>query len=330
MPKPHQPRSGSMQYWPRKRAKKSVARIRSWAKIKDVKLLGFAGYKVGMTHVLIEDTRKYSKTKGEKISVPVSIVECPPIKIFSVKLYKNTVNGSKVVDEIMIKSSDKELERKIVLSKKELKKLDDIKLDSFDELRVVVYTQPKLTSIGKKKPDLFELAINGSKENAIEYVKANANKSINIKDVFLPGQLVDFHSITKGKGFQGPVKRFGVAIRSHKSEKTKRGPGSISGGWCGQGHMMYRVAKAGQMGYHTRTEYNKQIFAIENDVNKINPKGGFVRFGVVKSDYILIKGSLGGSRKRMLKFCFPIRKNKKIAEDAPKILNISLESQQRR
>ncbi|MFP4402894.1 MAG: 50S ribosomal protein L3 [Candidatus Woesearchaeota archaeon] len=330
MPKSHKPRSGSMQYWPRKRAKKPLAKIRSWAKLKDAKLSGFAGYKVGMTHVLIEDTRKFSKTKGEKISVPVSIIECPPLKIYSVRFYKKVYGGLKIVNEVLIKTNDKELQRSVVLPKKDLNKLEDVKVEDFDELRVIVYTQPKFTNIGTKKPSLFELTITGSNDIALEYVKSNINKTISINDIFSAGQLVDFHTITKGKGFQGPVKRFGVSIRSHKSEKTKRGPGSISGGWISAGHMMYRVAKAGQMGYHMRTEYNKQIFAIENDVKKINPKGGFIRFGVVKSDYILVKGSVGGSKKRLLKFCFPIRKNRKISEEAPKILDISLESKQGR
>ena len=55
MPKTRNPRHGSMQYWPRKRAKRSFPRIRSWGASKENKPLGFAGYKVGMTHVMIVD-----------------------------------------------------------------------------------------------------------------------------------------------------------------------------------------------------------------------------------------------------------------------------------
>ena len=51
------------------------------------------------------------------------------------------------------------------------------------------------------------------------------------------GDQLDFHCVTKGKGYQGPVKRFGIQIRARKAEKTKRGPGSL-GSWKGQQQMM--------------------------------------------------------------------------------------------
>jgi len=82
------PRSGSMQFWPRKRAKKETPRVRSWAKSDEPSILGFAGYKAGMTHILFTDNRPNSKTKGEEVSFPVTVIECPPIKIASIRLYK--------------------------------------------------------------------------------------------------------------------------------------------------------------------------------------------------------------------------------------------------
>ena len=54
----HAPRHGSMQFWPRKRARRMYPRVRSWADCKDAKPLGFAGYKVGMTHVIYVDNKK--------------------------------------------------------------------------------------------------------------------------------------------------------------------------------------------------------------------------------------------------------------------------------
>lgn len=329
MPKAHKPRSGSMQFWPRKRASRPVARVRSWAQSKDAKLLGFAGYKAGMTHILIEDNRKNTKTKGEKISIPVSVIECPPLRIASVRLYSKTKAGmAKLQTEVFV-AGKKELAKSAAVPKKQ-KNLDNIKPEDFDELRVIVSTQPKLTSLGKKKPEMFEMAVGGKKEEALDYVKANVGKDITVSDVFEPGKFIDVHAITKGKGTQGPVKRFGVSLRSHKSEKVIRGPGSIAGGWKAQGHMMYRVAMAGQMGYHTRTEYNKQIISIMDDPEAVNPKGGFIRYGLVKNNYILVKGSVGGSRKRLVRLCQPIRKNPKVAEEAPKVLEISTESRQRK
>ena len=110
-----------------------------------------------------------------------------------------------------------------------------------------------------------------------------------------------------------PVKRFGVALRMHRSEKTKRGPGSL-GGWKGHAHFMYRVAHAGQMGYHRRTEYNKIILKIAEGPEGINPKAGFKHYGLVKNDYILVKGSVAGPQKRLIRFNHTIRPSKKQKE----------------
>ena len=56
MPQTRQPRRGSMQFWPRKRARRSYARVKAWANSDKPKLLGFAGYKVGMTHIIATDS----------------------------------------------------------------------------------------------------------------------------------------------------------------------------------------------------------------------------------------------------------------------------------
>ena len=89
MPNIRQPRSGSLQFWPRKRSKRKTPRIRTQVNSKEFKLTGFAGYKVGMTHLQAIETNKYSHKKGDEISVPVTIVECPPLKIATIRLYKN-------------------------------------------------------------------------------------------------------------------------------------------------------------------------------------------------------------------------------------------------
>ena len=107
-----------MQFWPRVRARHSYARIRNWPAIKEAKPLGFAGYKVGMTHLLINDNRAHSLTKGTDIFCPTTIVECPPLKTASIRFYKNTKNGSKLVSETFADSLDNELERKTTIQKK--------------------------------------------------------------------------------------------------------------------------------------------------------------------------------------------------------------------
>ena len=325
MPNIRKPRKGSMQFWPRVRAKRQYARIRTWNNNGELKPLGFAGYKVGMTHVVFKDNRKTSLTKNQEVSWPVTVVECPPLKTASIRFYKKTVDGLKLVSDYFSQNVDKELKRKLILPKKKKEmKLDEIECD---EIRLLVYTQPKLTGIGKKKPEVFELGIGGKKDEQLKYAQEKLGKEITLEEVFKEGQQIDVHAVTKGKGFQGPVKRFGVALKASKSEKGQRGVGSL-GPWKGQGHVMYRVAHAGKMGYHLRTEYNKQLLKIGKNGEEINVKGGHLKYGLVKNQYILLKGSIAGVPKRLIRFSNPKRPSKRISEEPLEINYISLESKQ--
>ncbi len=310
-----------MQFWPRVISKYSYARIRNWPISQETKLLGFAGYKVGMTHLLISDNRPHSLTKGAEIFCPVTIVECPPIKTVSIRFYKNTQNGSKLVSDLIAESLDKELARKIITPKKKGKSPTN-----FDFVRLLCYTQPKLTKIGKKKPEIFEIAVGGNKEQQLAYAKEKLGKEISVSEVFKEGQFLDAHSLTKGKGFQGPVKRFGIQLRSHKSEKSRRNPGSL-GPWKSQGHVMWRVAHASKTGYYLRTEYNKWIVKIENKADEINAKGGFIDYGFTKNSCILLKGSIAGSKKRLIRLTYAMRP-KETLQEPPLITYASLESKQ--
>lgn len=325
MPRTRSPRRGSMQFWPRKRAKSQVVRIRSWAKVSDAKPLGFAGYKSGMTHIFVTDNRPNSITKGDDIKLPVTVIECPPIKVAGFILYNKDAYGFHAASQILADKLDKDLAKNFPLPKKANKKLEEIKIEDYVDLRLLVYTQPKLTGIGKKKPEFFEMGIGGNLAAKLDYAKNILGKEIKMQDIFKEGQQVDAHAVTRGKGFQGPVKRFGVAIRNHKSEKTKRGPGSV-GPW--HGLLNWTVAHAGQMGYHQRVEYNKQILKMGSNPEEINPKGGFLRYGVVKNNYLIIKGSIQGPAKRLIKLTQAIRPNKKMHSEAPAIVYISLETKQ--
>jgi len=327
MPTIRTPRHGSMQFWPRKRAHRQYARIRSWVNSTIAQPLGFAGYKVGMTTVVYEETFKKGKVKSMEKAIPVTIVECPPLKVASIRFYKKDSYGQKVVGEIFGKT-DKELARKINF-KESKKKIEDFKAEELDEVRINVYTQPKLTGIGKKKPELFEIGLGGNVEEQLSYAKEHLGKEIDVASVFKEGEQVDIHAITTGRGFQGPVKRFGIGFTSHKAEKARRNPGSL-GGWKAQGHFMYRIAHAGQMGYHTRTDYNKWLLKISDKPDEINPAGGFIKYGFVKNTYILLKGSVPGPSKRIIKFTKAMRENKKVSNKAPELTYISLISRQRR
>ena len=314
MPTTRRPRHGTMQFYPRKRARRPIARVRSWANVREAKALGFAGYKVGMIHLMIADNRPTALTKGETISCPATIIECPPLKVASIRFYKNSIYGFKTVSDVFADNLDKELERKIIMPKSKKSKIEDVK--DFDDITLVVHTQPKLTGIGKKKPEIFEVGIGGNKEDKLKYAKEILGKEINVKDIFKDGQQLDIHAITKGKGLQGPVRRFGVQLRSHKSEKSRRNPGSL-GDWRSQMHTMWRVAHAGQLGYFQRRELNKWLVKIGD--KPIIAEGGFHKYGVIKNPYILVRGSIAGSKKRLIRFNNATRPSKKIPKEAPVI-----------
>ena len=320
MSKWNHPRRGSLQVWPRKRSKRPYARIRNWVKREELKVLGFIGYKVGMTHAIVKDNTQFSITKGQNISIPITIIECPPLKPLSLRFYKQHFDGLKVISEVFSKNIDKDVKRRTTVSKKnnEMPK-------EFDDVRLMIYTKPRLTKVGRKKPEIIELGIGGKSLNEkLEFLKGILDKEIKINEVFKNNQLIDVHGITKGKGFQGTIKRFGVKRLRHKSKKKVRGIGTM-GPWHPH-KVRYSVPNTGKMGYHQRTEYNKLILKISDNLKEINPKSGFHKYGTIKHNYILIKGSLPGTNKRPIIMTEPVRAQKRTEQFEILSLNLNNES----
>jgi large subunit ribosomal protein L3 len=327
MAKPKAPRHGSMQFWPRSRAKSESARLRGSIAARTSstpKLLGFAGYKAAMTHIIYTDSDKNSLTKGEQVSAAVTVVECPPMTIVGIRAYGVTDAGYGVIGQVFAQNMPKDVKKELGFDTIPAQTFDQ--LSGYTELRALVATHPNQTGFGKKAPDVFELGVGGDIAKQKTYLADKLGHAVQVSDVFAPGDLVDTHSVTKGKGFQGSVRRFGIGIRSHKSEKTKRGPGTL-GGWKAQMHFMYRVPMSGQMGYHQRTDYNKSVLSIGTDPVAVNPKGGISQYGLVKTTYVLIKGSVSGAKKRLIKLTPAIRPSKRAKIPAPAIEHISTEAQ---
>jgi large subunit ribosomal protein L3 len=299
-------RHGSLQFWPRSRAEKLMPDV-SWnaISVKEPGLLGFIGYKVGMKSAFVKDNTPNSITKGKKIIIPATILECPSMRIFSIRFYKN----KRVVGEVLNHNLEKELNKKIKLPKKISKKIEDFK--DYDDIRVVVYSQVKKTSV-KKTPDIKEIGLGGNLGDKLKFVSDNMNKEISLKDVLKEG-VVDIRGVTKGKGLQGTVKRFGLTLKSHKSEKGQRTLGS--GGPWHPSRVDYTQPRAGQMGFFTRVVYNSKIIGIGNIKEKdINPQGGFPQFGKINTDYIILQGSVQGPQKRQVLITKALRPVKKISK----------------
>ena len=327
MPRVRSPKRGSRAFSPRKRAKNINGRIDFWPETSgDPQLLGFAGYKAGMTHVFAIEDRARSPDYGREMKRAVTVVDTPPMNIVGIRAYVKTYDGLKVLTEAWVKDIPIDILRTIKVFGGEgpefgLKKMED-KIEKIIQLRVIAATQPKLSSVSKKKPDIMEIPVGGgSVEEQFSYAKGLLGKTINISDIFNSGESIDVIGVTKGKGFQGPVKRWGVRILQHKSRKTKRGVASI-GPWVPR-RIMHGVPRAGQMGFHGRTEYNKRIYQLGSE-GTVTPKGGFKQYGVVKGDYAMLKGSVQGPAKRLIKFRKAAR-HTSVPSESPKITYVHAE-----
>ena len=334
MARHHQPRKGSVAFSPRKRAAKESPQISSWPQSEEPGLLGFPGYKVGMTHVIMLDNINNSPTEGMEISTPVTVVETPPVTVMGIRAYQKTSRGLKTMTDVLARELEEDLARKITLPKDydEESQLAELKenLDKIADIRMLIHTKPRLTSVPKKKPEIMECGVGGSSmEEKLEYATSILGKEVNPADVFTNGEHTDAVAITKGKGFQGVIKRWGVRIQYGKAARSSKGRhvGSI-GPWS-PARTMWTVPMAGQMGYHQRTEYNKKILKIgeASQVNEINPQGGFVKYGLVRNNYLLLKGSLPGPSKRLVMLRKATRPHGK-HDDAPQISYISTASKQ--
>lgn len=320
MGKRTKPRAGSLQFKPRKRAKKETPRIRKWQKTNEVKPLGFAGYKAGMTHAMLKDNRKRSTTSGLNVFSAVTVLETPPMLIAGIRVYYNGYNGKETLTDVFAFHDSKKIS-----NEKIEKKLKDIEnsIDKISDISLIAYTQPKLTGIGKKKPDIMEIAIGGNTKEKFNYAKEKLGKEISIREIFNEKSFVDVTAVTKGKGFQGVVKRHGTIILPRKSGKGIRHLGT-GGAWTPH-RKLWREPLPGKLGYHTRTEYNKLLLKIGDKPEEVNPKGGFIRYGILRNDYVVLKGSVPGPTKRVVRLTFPRRSHEKEYANFD-ILEINLDS----
>ena len=312
MPKRTRPRRGSLQYWPRRRAKHIVARTAYWQHSKDAKPLGFAGWKAGMTHIQYIDNNNKSPTFGKTISKAVTVLDAPSLFVAAIRFY----SVFRVAGEKWAK-----VPKDIVLKVKMNSKSE--RPATFDDVRMVVATQPVKSGMRQTKSDTFEIGLGGDAKQKADYAESVLGKEISARDVFKAGDFIDVSAVTRGFGFTGPVKRWGIRIQTRKDKQMHRHVGSI--GSTVPRHVDWRVPAAGQFGYLTRTEFTKRVVMIDDDVNKVIPAGGFVGYGLPKQSFILIEGSVPGPVKRLVRIRRALRTTKHTPVD---IKHISLQSKQ--
>ncbi|WP_101294435.1 50S ribosomal protein L3 [Halegenticoccus soli] len=337
MPQPSRPRKGSLGYGPRKRAASEVPRIKSWPDDDGSPALqGFAGYKAGMTHVVMVNDESNSPREGMEESVPVTVVEVPAMRAVALRAYEETPYGLKPLTEVWASDLDDDLGRVLDLPAEDTFEDDAEELRSLlderriDDVRVITHTVPRgLKNVPKKKPDVMETRVGGgSVEERVDFALdlLEEGGAYEMADVFRAGEYLDVVGVTKGKGTQGPVKRWGVQKRKgkHARQGWRRRIGNL-GPW-NPSRVRSTVPQQGQTGYHQRTELNKRLVAMGDD-GDATVEGGFVNYGEVDGPYALIKGSLPGPNKRLLRFRPAIRPNDQPRLD-PEVRYVSTASNQ--
>lgn len=337
------PRHGHLGFLPRKRTKHHRGRIRSFPKddaAKKPHFTAFTGYKAGMTHVIREIKRNKDSILNNKEALEaVTIIETPPMKVVGLVGYINTPKGLRALTTAWSNTLGDEFRRRFYKNWYSSKKKAFTKyVSSFSDaklkvqlarikkyctvVRAICHNQPKLvTNLGIKKAHVLEIQINGGKiADKVDFGVSFFEKEINISDVFQTGGLLDVIGATKGHGFEGVIKRWGPKLLPKKTHRGYRKIGCI-GAWH-PSRVAWTVARAGQMGYHHRTEVSKRIYHMgkaerlgaknnattEADLTEknITPIGGFPHYGRVTEDFVMIKGCCIGVKKRTLILRHPL------------------------
>ena len=188
-------------------------------------------------------------------------------------------------------------------------------------IRIIAHTQIAKMGFRQKKAHIMEIQVNGGDVAAkVDWAKGMLEQPIAVDDVFKANELVDCIGVSGGGGTEGVVNRWGVTRLPRKTHRGLRKVACI-GSWH-PARVGYTIARAGQKGYHHRTEVNKKIYLIgkgkdsngEKVMNattgadltekRITPLGGFPHYGVVDEDFLLMHGTVIGKVKR----CITLRK----------------------
>ncbi|KAK4700022.1 large subunit ribosomal protein L3e, partial [Phenoliferia sp. Uapishka_3] len=339
------PRHGSLGFLPRKRAARHRGKAKSFPKDdakKPVHLTAFLGYKAGMTHIVRDLERPGSSASTPKSELEmhkrevveaVTVIETPPMVVVGVVGYVETPRGLRSLTTVWAEHLSDEVKRRFYKNWYRSKKKAFTKyakkhaetgpkssiareLERITKyctvVRVLAHTQIRKTGLEQKKAHLMEVQVNGgSIADKVEFAKSHFEKTVDVSSVFEENENIDIIGVTAGHGFEGVTHRWGTKKLPRKTHKGLRKVACI-GAWH-PSKVMYSVARAGQNGYHHRTELNKKVYRLgkaddassattefDTTVKTITPMGGFVRYGIIKNDFVIIKGTCPGVKKRVV------------------------------
>jgi large subunit ribosomal protein L3e len=329
-----------MGFTPKKRAARYRGKVKAFPKDdskKPIHLTAFLGYKAGMTHIVREVDKPGSKVNKKEVVEPVTIIETPPMVIVGVVGYIDTPKGIKAFKTIYAEHLSDDCRRRFYkrwgASKKKAytknakkwqdadgKKVINSDLEKIKKycstVRVLAHTQTSILHRRDKKAHIMEIQVNGGTvAEKVDWAVEHFEKQVPIDTVFSKDELVDTIGVTRGHGFKGVTSRWHTKKLPRKTHKGLRKVACI-GAWH-PSRVAFTVARAGQKGYHHRTIVNNKIYRVgkacttpegksngstEFDLTEktINPMGGFPRYGVVKQDFIMIRGACLGHKKRLI------------------------------
>jgi len=337
------PRHGSLGFLPKKRSRRQRGKCKAFPKddkSKPVHLTAFLGYKAGMTHVVREVDRPGSKVHKKEVVEAVTIIETPPMIVVGVVGYIETPKGLRTFKTIWAEHLSDECRRRFyknwycckkkAFSKAALKWQDDAGKKEIEKdfnklkrycvvVRVLAHTQMKLMNRRQKKSHIMEIQLNGGTvPQKVDWAREHMEKAVPVHQVFNADDMIDVIGVTKGKGFKGVTSRWHTKKLQRKTHKGLRKVACI-GAWH-PSRVSFSVARAGQKGYHHRTEMNKKIYRMgqgvhtkdgkviknngstEYDITEktITPMGGFPHYGEVKNDFVMLRGCCVGPKKRVI------------------------------
>jgi large subunit ribosomal protein L3e len=330
------PRHGSLGFLPKKRSKRHQGRIKTFPKddaSKACHLTAFCAFKAGMTHVLRDLDRPGSKSHKKEVCEAVTLLETPPMVVVGVVGYVRTPFGLRSLKTVWAEHLNDEVKRRFYKNwykskKKAFTKYATKHTDGKGAIekdlalikkycctvRAICHTQVrKVKNLKQKKAHILEVQVNGGDTAAkVDFAYKLFEKQVPVDAVFSKDEMIDIVATTRGRGTEGVVTRWGVTRLPRKTHRGLRKVACI-GAWH-PSRVSYTVARVGQHGYHHRTEINKKIYKLgkagsdgyggttEFDPTEkdINPMGGFSHYGVLKNDYLMIKGGVAGARKRVV------------------------------
>lgn len=328
------PRHGSLGFLPRKRASSVRGRVKSFPKddqTKPVGLTSFLGYKAGMTTIVRDLDRPGSKFHKREIVEAVSVVDTPPVVIVGVVGYVETPRGLRSLTTVWAEHLSDEIKRRFYRNWYKSKKKAFTKYSSkyaqdgaeierelaritkyATVVRVLAHTQVRKTPLTQKKAHLAEIQLNGgSVADKVAWAKEHFEKTVAVDSVFEQNEMVDVIGVTKGHGYEGVTHRWGTTRLPRKTHRGLRKVACI-GAWH-PSHVMWSVARAGQRGFHHRTSINHKVYRVgkgDDEANAatsfdrtkktITPMGGFPHYGEVNNDFVMVKGAIPGTKKRVV------------------------------